>query len=368
MKKKKKYIYAVKEKLKKNKVKKTKLKFAIGITLFFSIILTTMIVLSSREATRGSGNQVQLNKTHKIPDDYYKTVIQPWKEGDQKLDEDPELPDAMTLHYKYLDVREAIDTRQYYLFKQLASLEQIWLTDQTPKSVGLYNAGPLVIQVSKQGGKKNFLSAPYSYLFGSPPINLIEPNQVHKTLLQKYDDNILIDEDGSFIATLRRTPWSHAIILSYTLKEDSSYRGINTGEVATDKEVIIDYESIGWVTFVLDRGEWRYSGEIWNVVYSDEHLQNRTPSDNENIVKGIIKDDNTVKYYPTTININSGEKIIWENVKGMVFSTDVDKGANHFNSPFLKNQNFAHSFLQKGVYKYIIGTGSNKFEGEIHVL
>lgn len=128
------------------------------------------------------------------------------------------------------------------------------------------------------------------------------------------------------------------------------------------------YPEDGFVDFVYENGSWLVLSQSWKVQINE----------NTSI---------TSKYYDATsnaININTkkipaenkqleisrGSSIIFENITGMLLSTESTSGLSQWQTPLLYNSNFNISFSDAGEYSYILvnKSGIIEFEAKIEIL
>ena len=274
---------------------------------------------------------------------YNPTSITPWDHADDTLVPAPVLPSLGELHSLYERVVKAVETRNYHEINNLLSGERIWYMNNPKKPAGQTREGDMVFI---RDVEENTDRAP-EILFGIPIWADLIPVSVSEGKINSLQEFILLDEETGFSQIVEMTPWKYVAKVSYTTGENA----INKGQ--------------GIVTFVYDKGEWRYHGGSWE-------LQER----NEGFSFGdkIAPSVKTHKIVPTSEGVNTpnikvgiGEAVIWQGVRGIIYTT-ASFTQDHFNSPYLITKDkFAIIFEREGDYYYLIKNNQGEVRGEIHV-
>lgn len=273
--------------------------------------------------------------------------ISPWSETSDMVLDDPPLPTQEDLDTLYRRVSQSIIERDYDGFKNLASSELVWNIDHPKVLLGETAEGLIVWESRGLTGEENFnLHAPYSTRNKAPPIEDIDPTKVEEVASSKEPDGYLLDNTQGKTFLVRDAPWKYRVMLYYALK---SYNG-DTGS--------------GKVVFVYDQDHWAYDGEWWEIV---PHGSARTAGDSENTgatSRTIAIDQKTGRCTPVTLTVRSGDRLVWKNITGMIYS--VSPSPQYWQSPYLYNDSYGKNMNVIGSFAYVV-QGLQKPDRDVYI-
>lgn len=159
-------------------------------------------------------------------------------------------------------------------------------------------------------------------------------------------DFYLLDQTTGKSERVINTPWRYVQDLLYKTKTEAVNRGT------------------GRVTFVFDRGRWRYQGEIW-------WPEKREPQSLGDVYDSAdrvrqVNSSTPADFAPKILEIGMGEVVVWQGASGLIYSYSTNQ--EHWTSPFLfKGDTYAKKFNTAGDYYYLIKSNLYELKGEIHV-
>jgi len=270
------------------------------------------------------------------------TVI-PWANADDELAVEPVTLSAKELNSIYVLVRQAMDERDEKTFLGLVSAERVWHMANWKKVAGETADGEVIfvrISNSESAGRLPEMH------WQAPEINDVIPVKVETSSINSVEEFILLDEATGKSEKVINTPWKYVAVLLYETKKEA----INQGN--------------GKVTFVFDRGKWRYQGEYWTLKPRGAYFFGNPVGPEGKIYE--VKSSGEGGYSPKVLSILKGEAVVWKDAPGLIYSYSTNQ--KHWTSPFLmKGDTFTKVFNQTGDYYYYILNNKGEFKGEVHV-
>jgi len=272
----------------------------------------------------------------------------PWSHSNTKLETTPSLPSIQEADDIYKGIVTAVTKRDYQSFKNLANSERIWSGSNNKQLIGESEDGIRIFKVVPINPEENFTkNAPVGILSHKPNPDIITPTKIewYDPPSRELEKFLLTTEDGKIGELIEPTIWRYTAMLFYTINDPQK---IITG----DGKIYLTYEN----------NEWKFFADEWvrdikkNATLGDQELPNSK-------IHTIVKLNDT--YKPSEIEINQGEYIRWENISGVIQTTETN--AEHWHSTFLNDHNYQKLFTIRGNYKYTIRTATDTFNGVILV-
>lgn len=266
-----------------------------------------------------------------VPTEIPSDISFPWGHSRTVLNPAPAVPDVQTLDVRYREIKKAVESRNYNLFKQYGSSERIWFFDNFLKPAG-QTAERHSVYKMETGGESYFKENGICGLWNTQETPLgveIEPGEITDTDFGDQPDTqiLLIDNKTGAVKQVRFTDWEYKKALTYKIKDGQNISGT------------------GVVYFVYDKGQWRYHGELWKLSYD----KNNVFGDNAQ-VKTTTVGTGKPNDYPGTIRIKRGEAVEWGNVYGNIVG-NPDKPWQSFS---IIGAKYKKVFTERGTYEYKI--------------
>ena len=272
----------------------------------------------------------------------YKGEIDPWYQEQPKKDS-LSMPSADALFEIYKKISEAYANRDLNLFKEYASTERIFHISNPKTNAKADYKGTSVFILEDMDAEENFINNSLLLChLKAPSTNLLTPIEATwETTQYQVGGAYILDPIKKEYVLLDVDNWQNRAILKLEIIPNDYVFGS------------------GVITFVYDKGNWKYHFEVWDINYSEVS----SIGDIEDNSNKIILDDEI----PKTLTIQVDTQVQWPILKGYIYTKSGS--IEHWSSGYINNTEYIKSFNKKGVYKYTI---LNKlyeevFNGEIIV-